>query len=81
MLLQWYEMFSPDAPDTYQPKLLDIPALVDEIASVASRATKSQKWEKHLRLIQAELKHQYDAEKLFIARISNNYGSALEQLV
>ena len=80
LLFHWHEMFSPDAPDTYQPKLLDIPALVDEVASVAARAVKSQKWEKHLRLLQEELKQACEAERSFTASISDNYGGVLEQL-
>jgi hypothetical protein len=79
LIFHWYEMFSPDAPDTYQPKLMDIPALVDEIENVAGRAIKSQKWDKHLKLIQEELKSQCDINKLFLDRL-NNYGGVLEQL-
>ncbi len=56
MLFIWEELFAQVTPDSYQPKLLHIPALVDELGMISGRANRSTKWEKHVEKIQEELK-------------------------
>ncbi|MGD0815309.1 MAG: hypothetical protein ABSA83_17060 [Verrucomicrobiota bacterium] len=63
VLLAWNEMFAPDTPDSFQPKLMNIPALVEELQLIAERASRSSKWEKHVRKIQDELKASCKAEQ------------------
>lgn len=55
LLLVWLELFDKDSPDTFQPKLRDIPSLVEELHEVANLAAKSDAWDKHLLEIKAEL--------------------------
>ncbi len=55
-LLVWNEMFAPDTPDSFQPKLMNVSALVEELRIIAGRAITSSKWEKHVKRIQEELK-------------------------
>lgn len=79
LLFSWHELFSIEAPDTYQPKLLNIPALVQELTQIAERAKKSSKWEKHVKIIQEELKNASEAERSFLDTIPK-YSGILDQL-
>jgi hypothetical protein len=57
ILLLWQELFDESSPDSYQPRLQNIPALVEELHSVAKLAVKSSQWLVHLKEIKAELEH------------------------
>lgn len=52
----WREMFDEDTPDSYQPKLSNTPSLIREVCEVAKRTIVSDRWKKHLEVLQAELK-------------------------
>lgn len=55
ILLVWNELFDEASPDTFQPKLQNVPALVHELEEVALLATASPIWTKHITEIQTEL--------------------------
>jgi hypothetical protein len=57
ILLLWQELFDESSPDSYQPRLQNIPALVEELHSVAKLAVRSSQWLVHLKEIKAELEH------------------------
>jgi len=44
----WQEMFDPHTPDAYQPRLTNVATLVDELKSIALRATRDERWGKHV---------------------------------
>src|SRR6266480_4411088 len=55
LALAWQEMFDAYVPDTFQPRLFNLPLLIDELRSVARRAEASPQWEPHMQAIQAEM--------------------------
>jgi hypothetical protein len=63
ILLLWQELFDEASPDSFQPRLQNIPALVEELHSVARLAAKSGQWRAHLEEIKAELGHTIDEER------------------
>lgn len=56
ILLCWQELFHDDTPDTFRPRLLNLPGLVCELRDVAALATTSAAWDKHLTEVQDELR-------------------------
>lgn len=62
LLLTWHEMFDAATPDTYQPRLSHSASLVDELLDATERARTSNKWEKHVRVLQEELRHAISTE-------------------
>ena len=55
LALAWEEMFDPYVPDTFQPRLFNLPLLIDELRAVATKAETSSQWQLHVQAIQAEL--------------------------
>src|ERR1017187_10404548 len=69
IVLAWEELFSHETPDSYQPKLLNIPALVEELGQISARAKRVKKWERHVKKIQEELKAACEIEQNTLARV------------
>jgi hypothetical protein len=63
ILLLWQELFDEASPDSFQPRLQNIPALVEELHSVAKLAVKSSQWHAHLKEIKDELKQNITDER------------------
>ena len=80
LLLLWQELFDESSPDTFQPKLCDIPALVAELEEVASLAAKSDHWNKHLSEIRKELDANVRAGTFLLSRFPK-YLWSLQHLV
>ncbi len=55
LALAWEEMFDAYIPDTFQPRLFNLPLLIDELRAVATKAETSPQWHPHVQAIQAEL--------------------------
>ena len=66
LLLAWNELFAADTPDSFQPKLMNCPALLEELRLIAERASRSPRWEKHVRKIQEELGNVCEADQNFL---------------
>lgn len=56
MVLHWQEMFDHTTPDSYQPRLANTPSLIRELGDIAVRAQASEKWGRHVSILQEELK-------------------------
>lgn len=67
--MAWEELFSIDTPDSYQPKLFNTPALIEELEQIARRAEVSPKWEKHVRKIQEEISKACKLEHTFLSEL------------
>lgn len=80
LLLAWQEMFDPITPDSYQPRLSHSASLVTELGETATKASSSEKWLKHVRVIQNELEAVAEAEAPILQRLPR-YAWTLRQLV
>jgi hypothetical protein len=80
LLLAWQEMFDPVTPDSFQPRFSHTASLVSELGAVASKASISDKWLKHVRVIQDELKSVAGEEDEMLRR-RPQYVWAIGQLV
>lgn len=78
--LIWNELFDETAPDSFQPKLQNVPALVSELQHVASLATGSPVWTKHVTEIQAELARAIEEHAELLEQFPR-YDWALRHLV
>src|SRR6266480_2244776 len=66
LALAWQEMFDAYIPDTFQPRLFNLPLLVDELRSVATRAETSPQRHPHVQAIQAELSQALQWDHTFL---------------
>jgi len=55
--LRWHEFFDPFSPDSFQPRICQLPTLVEELAGVANDTLEDARFKFHLQQIQSELKH------------------------
>ena len=69
LILAWQEMFDPYVPDTFQPRLLNLPLLIRELESVASKAAISARWQPHVKAIQSEIARVLASERPFLTGI------------
>jgi len=69
LALLWQEMFDPNTPDTYQPRLSHLPSVCEDLLGVAERALTSSRWEKHVHIIQQELEALTKANDAFVAEM------------
>jgi HPt (histidine-containing phosphotransfer) domain-containing protein len=67
LALIWQEMFDPNTPDTYQPRLSHLPSVSEDLLNVAERALTSSRWEKHVHIVQQELEALTKANEAFVA--------------
>lgn len=67
LILAWEEMFDAYAPDTFQPRLFNVPLLIAELHSVASKALVSDRWLPHVKAIQDELGRAVEWDQAFLA--------------
>jgi hypothetical protein len=44
----WHELLSPQSPDTFQARALDLPTLLEEVTEVASLSSEDERWRAHL---------------------------------
>lgn len=79
LLLAWQEMFDPITPDSYQPRLSHTASLVSELGDIAGRASSSEKWLKHVRVIQSELKAVANSEANLLQRCPR-YAWSIDEL-
>src|SRR5437016_3164919 len=79
VVLRWQELFDSATPDTFQPRLLNLPSLVKELEAVATLALQSSAWDKHLTELQLELRTTIDAHKPLLIRFQE-YSWQLEHL-
>ena len=64
LTLRWRELFAKHVPDTYRPRLMDTPGLLDELQWVSELTIHDSRWARHLRLIIKELKQVVVADQL-----------------
>jgi hypothetical protein len=69
LLLCWKELFDPYTPDTFQPRLYDLPALVNELRTIAVRARNDERWRGHQKAVQAEIAAALDEDSSFVQRM------------
>lgn len=80
ILLLWQELFDEHSPDSYQPRLQNIPALVEELHSVAELAATSEPWRVHLKEIRAELEYSVAENRTLLSSFPK-YGWTLKDLI
>ena len=51
----WHELLSPQSPDTFQARALDLPTLLEEVAEVANLSSEDERWRAHLPMVADEL--------------------------
>jgi len=64
----WQELLSPQTPDTFQARVLDLPTLLQELAEVAALSGEEERWAAYLPMIGAELQDARQAEASYLAR-------------
>lgn len=64
LLAHWRELFDPLTPDTYQPRLHNLPSLVEELGTVSGRLKKDATiWWKHIHKIREEISETAEEER------------------
>jgi hypothetical protein len=51
----WHELLSPQSPDTFQARALDLPTLLEEVNEVANLSSEDERWRAHLPMMADEL--------------------------
>lgn len=70
LILAWSEMFDPFTPDTFQPRLFNVPLLVRELREIAPRVTSSpERWQQHFKWVREELASAVATDSAFLERI------------
>lgn len=69
LLALWRELFDPLTPDTYQPRLHNVPSLIEELGGACSRAGESTVWLKHVKRIRDELRKAAQEEQDLITHL------------
>jgi hypothetical protein len=64
----WHELLSPQTPDTFQARVLDLPMLLQELAEVAILSSEDERWATFLPMIAAELQDARHVEAAFLAK-------------
>jgi hypothetical protein len=64
----WHELLSPQTPDTFQARVLDLPTLLQELADVAALSSEDERWAAYLPMIGEELQDTQQVEALYLAR-------------
>ena len=64
----WQELLSPQTPDTFQARVLDLPTLLQEVADVAALSGEDDRWATYLPMIGAELQDARQVEATYLAR-------------
>ena len=81
LILAWKEMFDPFTPDTFQPRLFNVPMLVSELRDISSRAAVSpDRWRSHLEFVQHELAAVVSTESQFLQGMQY-YASMCRRLI
>lgn len=65
LILRWEELFSHKTPDTYQPPIMSLPSLFQEIIDLSEEAKKQAIWTPYLNNAFAELKHVVTKDDIF----------------
>jgi hypothetical protein len=55
IVARWHELFDEFTPDTFHPKLYNLPGLVAEATMIGELQENHDAWNKHLKQVQAEL--------------------------
>ena len=55
LISSWHELFYAFTPDSYQPRLHNVPSLIDELADISDRWQKEPRFQSHVQKIQKEL--------------------------
>ena len=63
----WHQLLSPDSPDSYRSRVMDLPLLIDELGEVATWAMADQRLEAQLDLIRDEIRDAIKSESRFLA--------------
>jgi hypothetical protein len=60
--LRWHEFFDVFTPDSFQPRVCQLPTLVDEVALAADDVVRDPRFKTHLSQVQAELSRKLKGE-------------------
>lgn len=69
LILSWKEMFDAYTPDTFQPRLYNLPLLVEELREVTERALSDNRWESHVKLVQSEIAAELSKDSSILAKL------------
>lgn len=69
----WHELLSPNSPDSFRAKALDLPLLMEELLRICGYALQEPKWISHVHLICEEIKsHLPIPERLMISPVAES---------
>jgi hypothetical protein len=63
----WHELLSPQSPDTFQARALDLPTLLEEVVEVANLSAEDERWRAHLPMVAEELRDCRQAEHPYLS--------------
>lgn len=70
LVLAWKEMFDPLTPDSFQPRLFNVPLLLRELGEIAGRASASpDRWQHHFEWVREELTAAISSEAGFLGEM------------
>ena len=70
--LAWDELFHPETPDSYRPRLFDTRLLITELEELAALAQDDSRWTRHVRIVQDEIKESARQESRWVANTAWN---------
>jgi hypothetical protein len=76
----WRELLSPQSPDTFQARVLDLPMLIEELAEVASLSVDDERWASYLQTIVDEIADAAEVEGPYLTR-EPRLKAALESFI
>ena len=80
LISSWHELFYAFTPDSNQPRLHNVPSLIDELADIGKRWQKEPRFQSHVAKIQKELEQALDEEDGVLSELPE-YRSRAQCLV
>lgn len=77
--LRWRELFAKYTPDTYRPRLMDAPALLEELSWISEMAKADERWGRQLSVVKKELR-EVTADDLLLERNTPRLHTAFQNL-
>lgn len=80
LISSWHELFYAFTPDSHQPRLHNVPSLIDELADISERWQKEPRLQSHVEKILKELEQALDEEDEVLSELPE-YRSRAQSLV
>lgn len=80
LISSWHELFYAYTPDSNQPRLHNVPSLIEELASVSERCQRESRLQSHVTKIKEELKYALKDEEQILVNIPEYQSRAMSLL-